>query len=433
MGSTLTVGYFVFFLAPIILWVLVAARSNRGKQAKFLSLAAGHDGRLSLSRLQALAWTLIIFAAFCAAMAVHPAIVIAGDTEKKAAEKAYNDAVDAEKTARQAMDAAALDLVQKNNAKDTAAGEAKTKQKAADDTVEAAKKTAAAATGAAKKPADEAVTAAQKAADQVKADNAKKISDGDVAVQAAKKTADAAKNNVDSKNKAAETAKLKWRKTKWVFIPSELLALAGISLASGVFASVISASGNSHIDAIVTGIVIEQPAAIPPRAQPNEVQATRWLRIRGTGFGASGSVRLNNLAARVIYFADTEIGIDLPPRTDYKRLTIDSINGKVAYELLNPAVNVNAQAALGLGNRHIDYEWGDLFRDDESPEKLSLMKVQLFGFTAAALVIYAVIFLRGLSTEIDTLPAVDATVVMLTGLSQSGYLVGKGASVLMNK
>jgi hypothetical protein len=61
----------LFFFVPIGLWLLGAVRSYRvGKVSPLLTIIIGSDNRLSLSRLQSFAWTLVIFGAFVAAMAV---------------------------------------------------------------------------------------------------------------------------------------------------------------------------------------------------------------------------------------------------------------------------------------------------------------------------------------------------------------------------
>src|ERR1041384_2876311 len=68
-------GYLVFFLLPILLWLLVAAIVRRkGFKERAFALIAGSDNRLSLSRLQAFWWTLVIFGSFAAAMTVHTTI-----------------------------------------------------------------------------------------------------------------------------------------------------------------------------------------------------------------------------------------------------------------------------------------------------------------------------------------------------------------------
>ena len=65
-------GFLVFFLVPILLWLFVAAIVKRkGFKERAFALIAGSDNRLSLSRLQAFGWTLVIFGSFAAAMTIH--------------------------------------------------------------------------------------------------------------------------------------------------------------------------------------------------------------------------------------------------------------------------------------------------------------------------------------------------------------------------
>ncbi len=65
-------GWLVFFLVPMLLWLLAGGAAMwKGRKSPFLAYIAGSDNRLSLSRLQAFLWTLVIFGAFAAAMAVH--------------------------------------------------------------------------------------------------------------------------------------------------------------------------------------------------------------------------------------------------------------------------------------------------------------------------------------------------------------------------
>jgi hypothetical protein len=78
-----------------------------------------------------------------------------------------------------------------------------------------------------------------------------------------------------------------------------------------------------------------------------------------------------------------------------------------------------------LGLPKFVYDLADLFRDDKNPAIFSLMKFQMFGWTVVAIGIYSWIFLTNLSPHISALPTVDQSIVLLTGLSQAGYLAGK--------
>jgi hypothetical protein len=366
MGALLVVGRVVFVLAPLVLWFLVAGLSHRGGEKKLRAIVSGHDGRLSLSRLQAFAWTMILFGSFCAAMAVHPRIVIASDDDRTAAKSAYDAAAAAQKTSEEA-----------------------------------------------KKSADLALQQARNSGDKAK-------------IATAQQSANNAAKDLDDKKSAAAKAKLKWRKMSWVAIPSQLLALAGISLGSGVFASVIAASNDNGKDPAVTKVAFNAVVAAPP--PKGTAPGPNWLQITGVNFGATGTVRLNGVYVNVIYWTDTDIGVDADAAGKYDRIAVDTPNGKLAYALTLTGV----PPKLTLGPRIIKSEWSDLFRDDTAPDTVSLMKVQMFGWTVVGVLFYVIIFLGGLSYQTDTLPVIDSTIVMLMGLSQTGYLAGKGASS-MNK
>ena len=61
---------------------------------------------------------------------------------------------------------------------------------------------------------------------------------------------------------------------------------------------------------------------------------------------------------------------------------------------------------------------------------MDLMKFQMFGWTIIAIFIYSWLFLSNLGNTIASLPLVPQSIVILTGLSQAGYLAGKGVSNL---
>src|ERR1700734_973821 len=74
-------GYLGFFLIPISLWLFGAvAVRRRPLLARLVVFIAGSDNRLSLSRLQAFSWTLVIFGSFASAMLVHTHINSNTDT-----------------------------------------------------------------------------------------------------------------------------------------------------------------------------------------------------------------------------------------------------------------------------------------------------------------------------------------------------------------
>jgi hypothetical protein len=64
VNLALPVGWLLFFFVPIALWLAGTAGSYQvGKTSSLLTIIIGTDNRLSLSRLQAFAWTLVIFGA----------------------------------------------------------------------------------------------------------------------------------------------------------------------------------------------------------------------------------------------------------------------------------------------------------------------------------------------------------------------------------
>lgn len=115
-------------------------------------------------------------------------------------------------------------------------------------------------------------------------------------------------------------------------------------------------------------------------------------------------------------------GGDFVSRKDpmhFQPLIVDTGNGKLCYKLSGAVPNFTLDAPASY------YEFTDLFGDDKNPRGMDIMKFQMFGWTLVAIVIYAWLFLSELHDHIETLPRVDASIVILTGLSQAGYLTGK--------
>jgi hypothetical protein len=141
--------------------------------------------------------------------------------------------------------------------------------------------------------------------------------------------------------------------------------------------------------------------------------------------GSSGAVRLDKQPVPIVFWKSdgTQIIVDVPDNTNYKTLIVDTANGKLSYELSGTT------PGLILGLPIVHYEFSDLFRDDKNPSGLDLMKFQMFGWTVVAIVIYVYLFLVvDFRTDLESLPVVPASIVILTGLSQSGYLTGKAVS-----
>jgi len=152
--------------------------------------------------------------------------------------------------------------------------------------------------------------------------------------------------------------------------------------------------------------------------------------INGRNLGDKGKIRFGRIPASIRNWKEdgTQIQVDVPapPANGFGPLVVDTSNGKLAYHLVGPATN------LRLGEPTSYYEFVDLFRDDKSPDNLDLMKFQMFGWTVVAIVIYVYFFLSRLRPDLIEQPTVPQGIVILTGLSQTGYLAGKGVSS-MNK
>lgn len=393
MGLDIKYGVWMFILVPLGLWLIGGGVAFwKGRKSPFLAYIAGSDNRLSLSRLQTFAWTLVIFGTFAAAMGVHTRIIPGTKAEIEEATQAKDVA-----------DKAALQTA------------ADAKQAAADariaaNALEAARKTAeeqtaaTTATETARNAAVGAVRAATEAADKA---NKRQLDAGRAAEKA-------------SSDKRAADAKAS--SYEWVRIPAELLALAGIAIGSGIFSSLISASNSEGKTACVTSIRTITKADLRellPKAgvpvNPNQII------IEGHSMGTTGKVRLDREVAPILNWNSegSEIVIDVPGDKSYRTLVVETSNGKLSYELGNRTPN------LTLGGAKLNYEFIDLFRDDKYPNILDTMKFQMFGWTLIAILIYVYIFLNSLTQLMPELPAVPSSIVVLTGLSQGGYLAGK--------
>jgi hypothetical protein len=402
MGLHENWGRWLFFLVPIILWLIGGGVAMfKGRKSPFLAYIAGSDNRLSLSRLQAFLWTLVIFGAFAAAMAVHTPIV-PGTREEAAS------ALEAKKGADDAWDKANKDAPDKAAQMKIAARTLEENQKAATEKAEAAAKATESQKPAAEKAAKEANDDAQKAM-AAKAD-------ADMKAAEAKARAAAAL----SEKKAAD---LKASSYTWVIIPDALLALAGIAIGSGIFSSFIAAKNGEEKTASIIGI--GSAADLPNAAsRPSKPANTSPLVITGQNLGKTGRVRLDSDVANIFEWKEdgTRIVVDVPDNEEYKTLVVETSNGKLSYELEGKSPN------LILGEAKINYEFIDLFRDDKNPDTLDTMKFQMFGWTIIAIFIYVWLFLSDLTPTLLELPTVPQSIVILTGLSQGGYLAGKAVS-----
>lgn len=492
-------GALFFFLVPLWLWAIGTLFIKRNEfTAKIFAFIAGSDNRLSLSRLQAFAWTLVIFGSWVAAMGIHTKIIPV--TQAKA-----NEFTEQAKITKTQSDAHKISWDKRNaeyNDYAKAKDEAEKKFRDADAHVKALIQ--------ANSNTDD-INKPQQDLDQARRD----LTKATILLQGAENTRnEAQKLYQDSLAKTVEIENTV-SGLNWVTIPAALLALAGIAIGSGVFSSIISAINSEDKTACLTSIVLitsEQfKLDYPNLPQP---ASNNLLRIRGRDFDKTGRVRLAkgrifSVFAPILYWKDdgTEIVVDVPANADYDIVIVDTPNGKLTHKLnipslkeglseagltkrldeVGPLANLekdkkdridelttaqaelnrlspdaeedekkiarqavkDAEAAVSEAETRLAaakasleklpgkellsefkyfYEFSDLFRDDKNPNNMDLMKFQMFGWTVVAIVIYSFLFLNDLRANIESLPLVPESIVILTGLSQAGYLAGKGIS-----
>ena len=400
MGWTVWAGWALFFATPLLLWGLAASLVKTGSGPKVWALVGGGDHRLSLSRLQAFCWTLVIIGSYVAAMAVHPAIRLGSpDDKKKAQERASHSAEELAATQRVVLEKQAR--LQKTEVDHRAAA-----ARARD--IEPAREPK--ADDPAAKALADAQTALKSRADDLAI---ARLELGEAAATLARH------------QEAAKAAQLEYRRFLSVTIPIELLALAGIAIASGVFSSLISAINASDTPLAVTNLndqrlVQEFPkAAASASVTPDATPGGPYLLIEGRGLGSAGQVRLRGAVARTLFWSPTRIAIDDSGPATAATLVVEAHSGRLHYDL---------DAKGGLGPPQVQYEWADLLRDDGDPTRYSLMKFQMLAWTVVALFVYVGLFVGNAGPEMDSLPILDSSLVILTGVSQLGYLSGKAVS-----
>lgn len=474
--SPWAMGLILFFVVPFVIWLIVVLIARiKNKAFKFVGLIVGGDNRLSLSKLQALAWTLVIFGSYFAAMGIHEPIDPNVQGEADAAKKQVE-------LADSRVKSLATDLQLAKTKLDTA-----TKEKIdADKALSEARKAVDAATPD-KKDAAQA-DAAQK--EKTLAEKTLNFDNANTNFQKAQTDAGEAEKSLQTAKENAERLAQAAFSEKWVDIPMGLLALAGIAIGSGVFSSLISAVTGEKQAAEITNVeAISATDFNNPNNFPNSFvsNSPNLLLITGNNFGTKkGRVRFGidygiSESVPVLFWDNSRIVVDV---TSNSRdvVIVDTPNGKLTYRLMNvfsaegvtkqdvkakqtvlaaaetalkqtfekPGATDAEKAAalkavddlkqelrkfdkqdvihLRLGEETSSYEFADLFRDDKNPAILDLMKFQMFGWTVIAIFIYAWLFLQNLNADVKTLPLVPDTIVLLTGLSQAGYLGGKGVS-----
>jgi hypothetical protein len=372
MNLPISLGYWLFFIVPVILWLIAASFIRRKSlSAKFLSFIATSDNRLSLSRIQAFAWTMVIFGSFFAAMAIHSSIPLINnaEVERLKVEAGFKEQDKVEAQAR-------LDLATKNASQNTPETQAELTS---------------------------------------------------------------ARQNFEKASKEAGAAQVAVKGNNWVEIPAALLALAGIAIGSGIFSTLISAVNNEQKTACVSNIAPISPVIFNTKfREATPSTSERLLLIIGTDLGSTGKVRLGRGSMTSSYVPikvwksdGTEVVVEMPENRKFDTLIVDTPNGKVSYEIKNP--QPGSTDVISLGDTKDTYEFADLFRDDKNPNTIDLMKFQMFGWTVVAIALYSWLFLTNLNKDISSLPLVPESIVILTGLSQAGYLAGKGVSNIGSK
>ncbi|MEI9970700.1 MAG: hypothetical protein WDO73_00875 [Ignavibacteriota bacterium] len=376
--------------------------------ARIFAFIAGGDNRLSLSRLQAFAWTLVIFGSFGAAMAVHNHIAsgtVLETRQKTAAAKQAVDTDDAELKSADARLTKARQLLD----------EAKTSEAAAEVTASTSQSLANAAS------TDKDTLQKKALDDRLNYDK----------LHAQRTGLETSYQNTLAERKERQTARdlaeirAGSSSSDWVQIPLELLALAGIAIGSGVFSSVISALNAEGKTACVTAIRARATADLTARfPQMNAPSGSRPLLIEGVDLTGPGRARMGSVLTPILFWSGdgTAVVVDSAPVKSLSDLVVETAHGKLAY------IVTGTLESPELGRSEFVYDLGDLFRDDKSPSTFSLMKFQMFGWTVVAIGIYSWLFLSNLDPSLSALPRVDPSVVILTGLSQSGYLVSKAVS-----
>jgi hypothetical protein len=410
MGSILS-----FLIVILAIWAISTWRAQRGRQRRRgrfqffhpLAFVVGSDDRLSLSRLQAFVWTMAIFGTYAAAWWNH------GPVRWYGAGEAGQHADSVAQRARQVATEAHSLAIQADVQSRVVAARARTA----------------------------AGRLAPLAASTPTSDSAR------VLVAALRREADAAAAEygraADADRMAAVTAdalEADATRYKWIAIPAALLALAGISIGSGVFSTLISVGNSSGDHPCVTSMVAEPHAALKARfggdlGVPRD-PALPLAVLYGTGFGSGwGRVRFGGDFADILFWAsDGKTVVTAPPPSIARKswagtLIVDTTNGKVAYGTREQPTSYDAAGSTAsLGTATVALEWSDLFRNDANPSGLDLMKFQMFGWTLIGVSLYLWNFFSVILVHplVSTLPALDASLVTLTGVSQLAYLTNKG-------
>ena len=296
-------GYLLFFAIPAFLWLAgMIAVKRRPFAARLFAFVAGSDNRLSLSRLQAFVWTLVIFGSFAAAMSVHLPINV---STPAAIEQQMADTRASLQQADGALRAA--------------------EAKVATLSVIPEPSTVGAATVPSPAPPNSTPQSVLEGRPPIDTPNTTK------ALAVANKEREKAKKDKEAIQDAVYAAG-----SKWVEIPPELLALAAIAIVSGVFSSLISTLGSEAKTACVTGlkrVTVEELKTTTPSS--NAPPDSSPLIIEGADFGGSGRVRVGSTTAPILFWASegNKIAIDSSRLRAFQSLVVETAHGKLAYRV----------------------------------------------------------------------------------------------------
>jgi hypothetical protein len=418
-----------FFATILIIWALGTLRAHRGRRPHRLGwrgwfhplgFIVGNDNRLSLSRAQAFLWTMVIFGTYAAAWKAHkavkPATPAAIEKITALATKARERAIESHSSALQRSISAGVAAEAKASAElDSAL--------------------------AFPNPVDSTRTAP--ALDSVRAAlNARRKEAADARVSSIAADRVARIDSLRASLMEADAARY-----KWILIPAGLLALAGISIGSGLFSSLISAVNSTGVQPCITSIRAvryEDLSALNLKLGRPRSLDLPCVVVEGTGLGHNGRVRFGSDFADVLSWNESEnnMAIVVPPaaaiadgsKTWSGTLIIDTSNGKIAYGTRSGQVTqlIPAPMQITLGSPTDALEWSDLFRTDSNPSSLDLTKFQMFGWTIISVTLYLWNFFVALAAQgvLATLPSIDESLVILMGVSQAAYLTNKGVQNL---
>jgi hypothetical protein len=407
--SSLWISISIFVITIFVIWGLGSVRAHRGREKRQgrrdffrpAGFVVGNDNRLSLSRLQAFVWSMAIFGTYAAAWRGHTPVWShatdrASITADSVAKHARDEAVLAHTNAVQAE--IQTQIVAHRVRDEQARIASLANSPGADSTLKTLRAQSSAVMSAAREAGTQA-SAAALAAEELETDAAR---------------------------------------VQWVAIPAVLLALAGVSIGSGVIATLISSGTSSGVRPCVLSLAAEQYATLrvryPKLGVPRNPNVT-CVVINGTGLGNIGRVRFNTDFADILFWADdgTTIVIVPPAEADRKErtLVVDTANGKVAYGAMGAMTTFDSSVPrVELGSATDYLEWSDLFRSDSDPTNVDLMKFQMFGWTLIAVSLYLWSFFSVVARQsaiVASLPPIDPSLVALTGVSQLAYLTNKGA------